>query len=141
MLLYTCTVGERPSPFDSKEGYTLAYRTDSLEQKMKVVVKRKKEKMDFSLIITNRIKKISDTVSGELTYVASGGSEADVADDGSGFAYDNWKYTDKNGCHLNFRIDQDSAKYIRIQDFGCAKKLKTSSPFQTKGVLKRVDIR
>jgi len=133
------TAEKKPGLFDSKKGYLLSYKTDSLEQMMKVIEK-KKDLIDFALITTNRIKHVSDTISGELTYVDSGGSESDEADDGSGFFYDNWNYTNKNGCQINFRIDTDSSKYIRIHDFGCAEKLKTSSPFQTKGVLKRVDI-
>lgn len=135
------TAGKKRSLFDSQKGYLLALKTDSFEQKMKVVKRKRTDVMDFSLILTNRIKHVSDTVSGVLTYVDSGGDETDASDDGYGFSYDNWKYTNKNGCQLNFRItDDDSVKYIRIQDFDCAKKLKTSSPFETKRVLKRVDI-
>lgn len=134
------TTGKKPSLFDSKRGYLLSLQTDSFQQKMKVVKKRRKDVMDFSLILTNRMKNVSDTVSGVLTYVNSGGDESDIADDGTGFFYENWNYTDKNGCQINFRISSDSVKYIRIQDFDCRKKMKTRSPFVMNGVLKRVDI-
>lgn len=96
--------------------------------------------MDFCLILTNVSKKVSDTLSGGLMYVESGGEENERADDGAGFFFDNWNYTNKNGCQINFTIDSDSAHYVHIYDCDCAKKLKTPIPLETKHILKRVDV-
>lgn len=134
------TSGEKPILYDSTKEYILAYKTDSLEQQLKLV-RRNKETMDLMLILTNTIAKVSDTISGELTYLESGGEESEVADDGSAFSFDTWNYTDKNGCQIAFKIDSDCTCYVRMYDYGCAKALKTPIPVETEHILKRVDIR
>ena len=127
---------------DPPAGYLFVYKNDSLEQKMRVAYNNKKQaKMPFSLIVTNTRTPVSDTVTGTLERLApEGDSESDNADDGAFFFYDNWNYT-KGKCQLNFRIDKDAMKYIRIQEFDCANLRKPGCPFETKGVLKRADIR
>jgi hypothetical protein len=120
--------------------YLFSHKNDSLEQQMKVV-KINKNLMTFRLITTNIHGGFSDTISGRLTYDESGGDETDHADDGYGFFYDYWNFTDKKtGCMINFRIDNDGLRYIRVQDYNCSYRLDHRCPIETGGVLKRVDI-
>ena len=124
-----------------KKEYLLSYKNDSLKQNMRVVPANK-DLINFRLVTTNTRSGFSDTIRGKLVYVQSGGDENDGADDGTGFFYDIWNYTDKKtGCMINFRIDDDSFRYIRVMDFDCSKKLAHRCPIETGGVLKRMDIK
>jgi hypothetical protein len=134
------TSGKKAASSTSKKEYLLSYKNDSLEQTMRVI-EVSLNLMNFRLITTNTRGGFSDTIKGKLTYVQSSGDENDVGDDLKGFFYDDWNYTDKKtGCMIDFRIDVDEVRYIRVEDFNCSLLLDHHCPIETKGVLKRVDI-
>jgi hypothetical protein len=124
-----------------KGEYLLSYKNDSLEQQLKLV-EINKNLMTFRLITANIHGGFSDTISGRLTYVESGGDETDHADDLHAFFYSYWNFKDKKtGCRINFKIDDDGFRYIRVQDYNCSYRLDHRCPIESGGVLKRVDIR
>jgi hypothetical protein len=122
----------------AKKEYVLSYKNDSLVQTMRVVPVNK-DLMRFQLVTTNTHGGFSDTIRGKLVYVSSSGDENDMADDGYAFFYADWDYEDKKtGCYINFRIDDDTFRYIRVMDYDCSQKLVHRCPIETGGVLKLV---
>lgn len=128
-----------PTLFDKKEGYVLALKNDSLDQKLKIIYRNKKL-IDFCLITTNTKRNLGDTLNGQLTLVEmEGDDESDNASDGAFYFYRDWNYTNKNGCQMDFRISiDDTSKYILVQNMDCQKLQKPYLPFDTKATLKRV---
>ncbi|HET7117498.1 MAG TPA: hypothetical protein VFI29_13455 [Hanamia sp.] len=118
--------------------YNLLLNNDSLNQEMKVQYNGKK-KIIFTLITFNKLRNQRDSLIGIATRDQDKLSdEYDQAEDGTAFLYYTWHFTSSK-CQLEMRI-ADSAKFIRIFEFNCNGLHKQSCPFETNGVLERIDM-
>jgi hypothetical protein len=109
------------------------YEDNEFVQRIKVK-KINDKSISFVLISKNKIKKLSNTISG-VAKLNEGSGENDNDEEGNAYFVNEYMY-DTDNCWLAFRIDVDTKSLMRIKEADCDKLRNPDCPFASIATLK-----